>query len=113
MNNYEYDPDLPYVLEVSGFMLARTKQPQHARYLASAYVKSAKVIDTTPKPRVPDDAEHVVWIYAGTPNYRMYAEKSNGLWLYEDALDGSSLEDLPGVTADTVFTVLEERKSDD
>lgn len=107
---YPYDPDLPYVVEMDGVMVARTHMPQHANWIASGYIKQPRIIDTTPKPRVPDDAEFITWTGGG----RRYAAFRNVLdtWNYAPA-KSALLEDLPGVTPETVFTVLDERKSDD
>ncbi|GGO59060.1 hypothetical protein GCM10010910_01100 [Microbacterium nanhaiense] len=111
---HAYDPDLPYVVEHASHVFARFPSEEWAEAFIEPrrYGSDYKIIDTTPAPRVPEDAEHVVWIFAATPNYRMYAEKKNGLWFHEDARNGCALEDLPGVTPETTFTVLDERKSD-
>lgn len=105
---YDYIPDLPYVVEVGGVMIARTRGSNYANWLASGYINPPKIIDTTPAPRVPNDARIVTWLSGG---YRRYAERVNGnIWM-DDETHERRLEDLPGVTPDTTFTVLEERKS--
>lgn len=109
MTDYEYDEKLPYVVvgAVTGRLSARFWSGVDAEEyaLGHAYLE---VINTTPKPRVPDDAAAIVWWLNGCA----YIARHDGLgdWV----LNGSSYdspEDLPGVTPDTVFTVLEERKS--
>lgn len=111
MTDYPYDPDLPYVVVTEGNELeARFRHESEADFYAGSHT-SLRVIDTTPKPRIPEDAEHIVWRHPDAPTRRMYAEKQNGLWFYDSFLPGRSVEDLPGVTPETVFMVLEERKS--
>lgn len=63
--------------------------------------------DTTPKPRVPEDAKFITWTRNG---FRNYAERIDADIWASDLKNGRLLEDLPGVTPETVFTVLDERK---
>ncbi|MGO2600862.1 MAG: hypothetical protein ACTH7X_08745 [Brevibacterium aurantiacum] len=113
MTDYEYDPDLPYVVAWSknGDLVARFARrcdADHACKLAFA----ARVIDTTPKPRVPEDAEFITWIGSSirgiSSGIRWFAKRDGDGW--QDDNDGlcTRLEELPGVTPDTVFTVLKE-----
>lgn len=107
MTDYKYDENLPYVVtDAEGEVLARFRYRDVAEYCMG----ESFVIDTTPKPRVPEDAKFITWLVNGSA--RWFAERSNGDWI----VDGATydlLEDLPGVTPDTVFTVLDERKKHD
>lgn len=106
MTDYEYDKDLPYVVVDDEGQVARFESFEHAEWFADMH--ETTVIDTTPKPRVPADAKYITWLVNGRA--RWFAERRIGGWAVEGATYGP-LEDLPGVTPDTVFTVLEERKN--
>ena len=115
MSGYEYDPDLPYVVAYpDGTVACRTDTLVHAEVFRDR-IAARHVIDTTPKPRVPDDAKFIT--YQGRTGLRFYARRAlNGLWIdHDDDLAGEDVQSLPCVTPDTVFTVLdareEERKS--
>lgn len=107
---YDYIPDLPYVVVRDGIdLVAKFAEQDAADHFASQRFHH-KVIDTTPAPRVPEDAHFITW---NRGPMRRYAEKlSSGEWHNDNGSVYATIEDLPGVTPDTVFTVLEERKSD-
>ena len=105
MTDYEYDKDFPFVaVNDFGFAVARFAHKHHVK----AYLPNCVPVDTTPKPRVPKDARIITWMSAG---YRRYAERVNGTIWMDSKWAERRLEDLPGVTPYTVFTVLDERKS--
>ena len=105
---YEYDPDLPYVVAYpDGTVACRTDTLVHAEVFRDR-IAARHVIDTTPKPRVPEDAEWILWVTPGD-RYRV-AQRNVGWWATRPSGVSVPLEDLPDVTADTVFTVLDERK---
>lgn len=108
MTTHNYNPDLPYVVTING-RVNRFEAWVDAGMFADLY-HGAHIIDTTPKPRVPEDAKFITWT---TGWHRSYAEASDmeGRWDDSEGCHGWLLEDLPGVTPDTVFTVLDERKS--
>jgi hypothetical protein len=109
MTDYAYDPDLPYVVPYGVGETARFSERTVAVRFSHEYT-SHTVIDTTPKPRVPEDAKFITWTTGG---YRSYAEASDlpGRWFDDEGGVNLRLEDLPNVTPDTAFTVLDERKS--
>ena len=112
MTDYEYDEKLPYVVtDAEGEVLARFRYREVAEYCMG----ESFVIDTTPKPRVPEDAQFITWLINGRA--RWFAERRNGDWAVDgatyDRLVFDRVDGLPGVTPDTVFTVLDERKNDD
>lgn len=112
MTDYEYDPNLPYVVAYpDGTVACRTDTLVHAEVFRDR-IAARHVIDTTPKPRVPEDAQFITWMGDG---YRLFAWPSDleGRWFDDTGSVNVALEALPGVTPDTVFTVLDERKSDD
>ena len=104
MTGYEYNEDFPFVaVNDFGFAVARFAHKQHIK----AYLPNCVVVDTTPKPRVPEDAKYITWL---DPVARWYAERTAFGWKADSGTIADSLEDLPGVDPDTVFTVLDERK---
>ena len=111
MTDYEYDENLPYVVvgAVTGRLSARFRSGVDAEVYARGHAY-LKLIDTTPKPRVPEDAQFITWMGDG---YRLFAWPSDleGRWFDDTGSVNVALEALPGVTPDTVFTVLDERKS--
>lgn len=108
MTGYEYNEDFPFVaVNDFGFAVARFAHKQHIK----AYLPNCVVVDTTPKPRVPEDARWVTWYEPGNM-FPHYARRTlNKAWIHDEGTEFDRLEDLPGVTPDTVFTVLDERKS--
>ena len=112
MTDYEYDEKLPYVVVgvVTGLLAARFRSGVDAEIYAFGHAY-LKVIDTTPKPSVPDDAKFITWYETGNL-YPHYARRTpDGTWLHDEGIDLDRVDDLPGVTPDTVFTVLDERKN--
>lgn len=109
MTDYEYIPTLPYVLEntLTGDMMGRATSRLIAKNFSAGL--AIKIIDTTPKPRVPEDAQFITWVHRN--GERWYAESGKYGWVADSALYDSNPDALPGVTPDTVFTVLDERKS--
>ncbi len=108
MTGYGYDENLPYVVEgrISREVHARFRDADSAsRYVAG--VTSMRVIDTTPKPRVPEDAKFITWFDQGRRVDRMAVRLGTDFWNFGGGRD--YLDNLPGVTPDTVFTVLDAR----
>lgn len=110
MTDYEYDENLPYVVESvvrdeDGLIarFARRSDAEHA--VIQAF--NARVIDTTPRPRVPGDARYITYIDSEAD--RHYAERIGGDWWLDWRGNMCLLEGLPGVTTETVFTVLDVR----
>ena len=112
MTEYEYDPDLPYVVTYRDVLQGRfaTFDLAHRFVRSDDRLPGYRISDTTPKPRVPEDAQFITWMGDG---YRLFAWPSDleGRWFDDTGSVNVALEDLPGVTPDTVFTVLDERKS--
>ena len=113
MTDYEYDENLPYVVvgAVTGRLSARFRSGVDAEVYARGHAY-LKLIDTTPAPRVPDDAKYIVWFGSSAERHvAWYWGGESRKWLDMRSRCAFALEDLPGVTPDTVFTVLDERKS--
>lgn len=59
---YEYDPDLPYVVEHTGQMVARFSDSVTASRFVEGQRRGAyKVVDTRPS-RIPEDAQNLMWM---------------------------------------------------
>lgn len=107
MTDYEYDEKFPYVVATAlGTTLGRFPHRDLAECFAQPF--NARVIDTTPKPRVPEDAEFIT--YVDKKAERHYAERIDADLWGSDLMNKRLLEELPGVTDETVFTVLDVRK---
>lgn len=110
---YPYDERLPFVLvnRQTGEMMGRAVRKATAENFAAGLI--VDVIDTTPKPRVPEDATWIIWDGGGySPRVARRVGHALMPWVDVETGSQSALGSLPGVTPDTVFTVLEERKSD-
>lgn len=110
MTDYEYDPDLPYVVTIAGVIQARFRSYSRAgEHAADLNHFRARVIDTTPKPRVPEDALYIA--YQDPHGRLLYARRDGGgRWIDHDHDQVGRLESLPGVTPETTFTVLDPRE---
>lgn len=79
MADYPYDPELPFVVACSDKAIARFRDKQDARDMVNEFVESEnwlKLIDTTPAPKIPADAEFIHWV--------------NGAWFSTAARDGDN-----------------------
>ena len=111
MTDYKHDENLPYVVEREGRVIAKFEDRDDADEYAEEG-NGCKVIDTTPKPRVPEDAKFITWFDSSDERrVARYWGGESRKWAEIGTFIALRLEDLPGVTPDTVFTVLEERKS--
>lgn len=61
MSELKYDPELPFALvSMDGKVRARFAEYGSAsRY--EREIVMGKVVDTTPKPKIPEDAQHITW----------------------------------------------------
>ena len=107
MTDYGYDKNLPYVV-VSYGKAARFEDFVHAEWFAD--FAESKIIDTTPKPRVPAGTRFITWL--GRSGARWYAERRGGVWIADGGVGVGDMDLLPGVTPDTVFTVLDAREEE-
>lgn len=111
MTDHECDKGLPYVVEREGRVIAKFEGRDDA-YEYAEEGGGCKVIDTTPKPRVPEDAKFITWFDSSDERRvaRFWGGESRK-WAEIGSFIELRLEDLPGVTPDTMFTVLDERES--
>ena len=105
MTDYPYDPDLPFAVVAvgSGLVHARFRFREGAEsYAGTAW---ADVIDTTPKPRIPEDAEFIYWqTESGTGYYARWDEAESEWQLHTGAR--YTLNDLLDRAGDAEIIVL-------
>lgn len=86
MTELKYDPELPFVVRIkfSEELLGRFSDLQDADQSADTVYGGydTEVIDTTPKPNIPEDAEFLTWI-GRKDYYSRYAQNgpSGGWWV--------------------------------
>ena len=112
MTDYPYDPDLPFAVVIPGSetVYARFRLRGSAEDYAEDTEGStwANVIDTTPKPRIPDDAEFVCW---QTSAGMYYAQRVEAEW-QTDTGGWYTLDELLNEAGDAEIIVLDRRKDD-
>lgn len=60
MSELKHDPELPFAYVLDRGVFARFRAIEDALSFASL-VGDGEVIDTTPKPKIPEDAQHITW----------------------------------------------------
>lgn len=111
MNDLKHDPELPFVaVGVSTReVFARFSNLEGAVSFSDDGPYVVEVIDTTPKPKIPEDAEYIIWedpYDNGEERIaRRYGHPANKVWrVDEDTLD--ELELLNEWIGDSEVTVL-------
>jgi hypothetical protein len=61
MAAYEYDPELPFAVVEDGQVMARFRNRADADYWVQDVTGDGEVIDTAPKPKIPEDAQYITW----------------------------------------------------
>lgn len=109
MTDYPYDPELPFVVAQTqtldetdspvGSINARFRHERNAeQYVREFDFGFVELIDTTPKPKIPDDAEFIYWYDQDDQPYyaRRWSNPANKVWetdegvrVTEDQLTGS------------------------
>ena len=116
--NYAYDPELPYAVVRTGLgvtgvdrpgVIARFRTRRDARDMEGNFQPGyVELVDTTPKPKIPEDAQYVIW--RDENGVRWYAEKSDtGSRLVDDGMVCSP-EEFEEVIGDAEVTVLVPRE---
>lgn len=89
MTDYPYDPELPFVVTIGGILIARVKSESIAAEIAHGHL--GRVVDTTPAPKIPADAEFIYWMSEDKWEIEYYARKVGTYWLtdqgYEHDID--------------------------
>lgn len=108
MSKLKYDPELPFVVLIredqgDDVILARCSTWDYANQLVKAGTLFREIVDTTPKPKIPEGAEFVTW--RGDRNSILeFAEKTQGYWAWS-GLEISEIA-LTEVIGDAEVTVL-------
>lgn len=106
MNELKYDPELPYVFinEGGSQVYARFKHEGDAGVFRER-CNFGIVIDTTPKPKIPEDAEFICW---ATPSGKVVAILENYNPLKPWSVDGVYYDEsrLIDIIEDAEVTVL-------
>lgn len=98
----KYDPELPYAIEMQpGLIWARFRVEGDAHDFVER--ESGVVVDTTPKPKIPEDAEFVMW--TNEDDYDCYARRIEGDWRDDEGMTHSE-EGLTSWIGDAQVTVL-------
>lgn len=80
MSEVTYDPEFPFVLQLGGVNYARFRNSADANESkALPGLRSAEMIDTTPKPKIPEDAEFVYVELKDGPYY--VRKRADGSWV--------------------------------
>lgn len=110
MSELKYDPELPFALTtIGGAIIGRAVNEFVANQLHKAMDRYGQVIDTTPKPKIPEDAEFVQWDASDQSFYAMRYGKTDEWWVtYSGASEDSFyyLSDLLILIGDAEVTVL-------
>lgn len=105
MSEFTYDPELPFAFVGSnGSVYARFSQ----RELAMRYgreVQAGAVIDTTPKPKIPSDAEFIMWWAPETQRFAWRVPLGWKYWEVSASLFGDQ-KTLESEIGDAEVTVL-------
>lgn len=101
MSKLKYDPELPYTVVSLGEVRARARYEDEAELFASLYLEGY-VIDTTPKPKIPKDAQHITWGKSKVAYSRYY----DGLWYGWNHGRGLSDQEILKWIGDAEVTVL-------
>jgi hypothetical protein len=79
VTEYEYDEKFPYVVVWGEYGAARFSVSDNAKSYAKE--TAGKVIDTTPKPKIPEDAQYILWYDDHYP-YVAVQSVSGGHWYH-------------------------------
>lgn len=76
MSELKYDPELPIWVSYSlgDRPVARFRNLVDAHSYRDMFMYAGVVIDTTPKPKIPEDAEFITWMMNGANAVAIYVE---------------------------------------
>ena len=105
----KYDPEFPFAIIVADKTVAKFKGISQATSLFNLSGLNYEVIDTTPKPKIPEDAEFVQWDASDQSFYAMRYGKTDEWWVTASGHKEDSfyyLSDLLILISDAEVTVL-------
>lgn len=107
----KHDPEFPYAIVFNGHVIAKFPAEGFGKVNAIEYaadVYDSELVDTTPKPKIPEDAEYIL---INTTDYSYFAQKIENEWLWhrtEEVLDYDGLVEYIGDGEVTVLVRKEE-----
>lgn len=115
MTELEYHEEVPYAVMWGDFLAARFSILENAERYAENTV--GKVIDTTPKPKIPEGAEFIMWGAPSCPEFASLLEvngKGHKIWSVRNyRYDQQELGDYIGDAEVTVLVRLGEAHGGD
>lgn len=108
MSDLKHDPEFPYVVLIRedhgpDNILGKFSDIAYATQLKNAGIAALReVVDTTPKPKIPDDAQHITW----GKKQVAYSRHYDGLWYGWNHGRGLSEAELLTWIGDDEVTVL-------
>lgn len=93
MTELKYDPEFPFVVFIGHVPKARFLQESDASDFSLEFTIAGRVVDTTPKPKIPEDAEFIYYTKSGYDFYVRQLEDGNWktdggvLYSYAEILD--------------------------
>lgn len=113
MNDLKYDPELPYVVIIredhkAYTILGRCSSWHYAEDLRKAGTNLREIVDTTPKPKIPEDAEFITWDHPREEYPRFACRDLNAMWWVtsEDGTSAMKMDLLIRLIGDAEVTVL-------
>ncbi len=105
MTEYAYDPEFPFVVADSNdHLIARAENQYVANVIYRAFNETGRLIDTTPRPKIPEDARFIYW--KDVDGYPVFAERDRDEWLLADGSLYSTEDLLRYGIKDSEITVL-------
>lgn len=103
----DHDPEFPYVIkDYSGHVFAKFHKREKglAKWFAENHPHYKEVIDTTPRPKIPEDARFIYWT---DNNVEYYARKTvEGIWIDDLSEEYPNVSSLIAKVGDSDVTVL-------
>lgn len=88
MTELKYDPEFPYLVMFGEYIAAKFPADEdgsgYRNAIDYASMSVGRVVDITPKPKIPEDAEFIYW-KQGETDY--YARKEAGYWIDDEGED--------------------------
>lgn len=80
MSDLKHDPEFPYAIVFNGHVIAKFPAEGMGKVNAIQYaadVYDSELVDTTPKPKIPADADYLIWEFNGETGM---AYRDGGEW---------------------------------
>lgn len=111
IHDIKHDPAFPYAVRWGSYVAARFPAGNDGLANAEDYAGSSagKVVDTTPAPKIPTDAEFIAWSTGAKYSVGLASKDADGEWWYKERCytQGGIL----ALIGDAEVTVLEKRSN--